>query len=579
MFIYQRAANMLLECFKGKGIKNVLYKKGKNGENENASTGKLARILYKAMERLDVLEEIYEEQLSDFCKNKCLGIIMLSVLIDRNSIDGGGKVKRRIMEKKKEIFEMYERLKTKCCNPVNNKPLPKYFIIYGHREMKKKIKKELQKSIVIENDEDIEKLYKIRTEDAKYVIMSPFYKKGNIRILDKSSCLVVKAGKIKKGNVVVDICSSPGSKAIFSLVQLKKKGYMICIEKDRDRCFTLIKELLKNKELIGVYTNESFDESSRINFSKHFCTNKTEETEEDFDGKKEMELRVKMGIDMGIEMETGNERASRKKEKESENRKNENRKHENKKNENKIKQVYFIQHKNKELFIKIYNCDFFDLTVDDFPNNVDVVYIDPSCSSSGMPDFFLKQNLDICLFKKRKNISSGKSMSKHFRKEEINNNIISSGSKIRDISIDCCPVQVVDESASTEELKKIYNTETNGVLTEKYRQEHTYVVPEDLKEKVEMLSVFQTKILKHALDVITSANTFIYSTCSFFEEENEKVIEKVLQENKSFYLEKAGDDKFLLKSEKYSFSKMCVRTYPDEHSCRGIFIAKLKRKI
>ncbi|WBY55557.1 rRNA (cytosine-C(5))-methyltransferase [Plasmodium yoelii yoelii] len=476
---------MLMQCSKGDGIKDVLFKK------EDKSIKKIYFIVHKSLEDLDIFNKIYNTHLSKICKNKYLGIILLCVLIQRKKIDGGGKLKREILKKEKEIFRLYNNLKNdNNNNNVKINILTKYFIIYLNDNPN--IINEIKTLLPIENDEDIEDLYKICTSKVKNLIDSIYYKNNKIRILDKSSGLVVKSANIKKGMTIVDVCSSPGSKAILSLFNLKKKGYLICIEKSKKRCYTLIKEILKNNEYTGYYINENMNETDKINIDKK---------------------------DLFINSEYN---------------------------------IYYIKHKNNELIIKIYNCDFLKLTYKDFQEIgiIDVVFIDPSCSSSGMPDFVHKENM---------------------RKVFLQANAIENGQ---------------NEQNGGDKHEQGEQDEPNGD-GEKYNNYDIYSdiseeripkVPNTLIDKINNLSNFQKDILNHALITIKTAKTFIYSTCSFFEEENEQVIKNVLEKNMGFYVENAGTDKFLFKNGKYEFSDKCVRTFPNRDNCRGIFICKLCRK-
>ncbi|CRG97217.1 S-adenosyl-L-methionine-dependent methyltransferase, putative [Plasmodium gallinaceum] len=496
-FLYRKAAQMLLKCSKGEGIKEVLL------EKEDKSVKKLYSILYNALEDLNILDKIYNIYLSKICKNKFLGIILLSVLVHRHKIDGGGKLKREIQKKEKEILNFYKKIQGESYNNniLQTKIIWKYFLIYGNDIS---IKEELTKSLQIVQDEDIKNLYKINNDKVKMLIDSSFYRENKIRIIDKTSCLVVKAGHIKKGMVIVDICSSPGSKAIFSLISLKKKGYLICVEKNKKRCFTLLNEILKIGEYDGLYLNERFNESEKIALNKHNFLN------------------------------------------------------------NKKHNIYYIKHKHNELTIKIYNCDFLNLSSEDFPDNIDVVFIDPSCSSSGMPDFVYKRNIE--------NIFSDKN-EKHDRSIMIKTNKTKNEKNTENIN-------KFSNISKMKNINELYNRkeESKNCISETMSKSMIPKVPSIFQDKVKKLSDFQKQILTHALVKLKGSNTFIYSTCSLFEEENEQVIHEVLQKNSDFYLKKAGKDKFLYNNYKYDFSKKCVRTFPEKDLCRGIFISKICRK-
>ncbi|KJP86493.1 hypothetical protein AK88_03869 [Plasmodium fragile] len=481
-FIYRRAAQMLSRCAQGGGIKDVLH------EKEDPSIKKLYFILHKALEDLDILNRVYAEHLSKCCKNKFLGIVLLCVLVQRRKIDGGGKLKREILKKEKEILHLYNCLKEKKegnkQTQEKKKQLAKYFIIYDQGRNSDALN-ELKEVLPVEEDEDVEGLYKIENDKLSTLIATPTYQQHNVRILDKTSCLVVQAGNIKQGMVIVDVCSAPGSKAIFTLTLLKEKGYLVCIEKDKKRCRTLLQEIMKqNREFDGIYLDEEFSEENKLAlteknfFAKHTSTN-----------------------------------------------------------------VYYIKHRRSEMVVKVFNVDFFELSADHFSSlgKVDVVFVDPSCSSSGMPDFAHKE-----------------SMRRVFRHGEAG----ATGRLAPQVGH-----LPPDEPSPT---RNFYDDVAEGKIPK---------VPPPFQDKVDRLAEFQKKILNHALATLRTADTFIYSTCSFFEEENEQVVESVLESNPGVSLEKAGKEKFLYNGGGSVISSQCVRTFPELHACRGIFVSKLRRTI
>ncbi|EUD64605.1 hypothetical protein C922_05020 [Plasmodium inui San Antonio 1] len=498
-FIYRRAAQMLSRCAQGGGIKEVLH------EKEDPSIRKLYFILHKALEDLDILNHVYAEHLSKCCKNKFLGIVLLCVLVQRSKIDGGGKLKKEILKRQKEILHLYNCLKEKKESnrqTEKKKQLAKYFIIYDQGGSSDALNK-LKELLPVEEDEDVEGLYKIESDKLSTLIATPTYQQHNVRIIDKTSCLVVQAGNIKEGMVIVDVCSAPGSKAIFTLTLLNGKGYLVCIEKDKKRCLTLLQEIMnQNREYDGIYLDEDFSEENKLAlternfFAKHGGTN-----------------------------------------------------------------VYYIRHRRSEIVIKIFNVDFFQLTADDFASlgKVDVVFVDPSCSSSGMPDFAHKE----CM--QRVFLPGGEDSKVRQHSEE--------GGKDRQNSEegakDRLPSEVEDlPPEEPPPTRDFYDDVAEGRIPK---------VPPPFQDKVNRLAEFQKKILNHALATVKTAETFVYSTCSFFEEENEQVVESVLQSNLGVCLEKAGKEKFLFNRGRSVVSSQYVRTFPELHACRGIFVSKLRR--
>ncbi|SCO71575.1 S-adenosyl-L-methionine-dependent methyltransferase, putative [Plasmodium vivax] len=518
-FIYRRAAQMLSRCAQGGGIKEVLH------EKEDPSIRKLYFILHKALEDLDILNRVYAEHLAKCCKNKFLGIVLLCVLVQRSKIDGGGKLKREILKRQKEILLLYNRLKEKkesSKQTVKGKQLAKYFIIHN-QDRDSDVLKELKEVLPVEEDEDVEGLYRIESDKLSTLIATPTYQQQNVRIIDKTSCLVVQAGQIKQGMVIVDVCSAPGSKAIFTLTLLKEKGYLVCIEKDKKRCLTLLQEIMKqNQEYEGIYLDDQFSEENKIALTERsFFANGS-------------------GTN-----------------------------------------VYYIKHRGGEMVIKIFNEDFFQLSADQFASlgRVDVVFVDPSCSSSGMPDFAHKESLRRVFLrggergKDQPHGEEGAVDGRHGEEGAVDGRHGEEGAVDRGHSEEGAVDRGHSEEAATDgppPARDFHDDVAEGRIPK---------VPPPLRDKVDRLAEFQKKILNHALATLKTADTFVYSTCSFFGEENEEVVESVLQSNPGFCLEKAGKEKFLFNGGGVSVvSSQCVRTFPALHACRGIFVSKLRRR-
>lgn len=88
---------------------------------------------------------------------------------------------------------------------------------------------------------------------------------------------------------------------------------------------------------------------------------------------------------------------------------------------------------------------------------------------------------------------------------------------------------------------------------------------------IDALARLQYSILTAAASYVAEGGQLNYSTCTVFKEENEDIINRFLNENVNFAVEKAacahvsaGDDGF-------------VRLFPHKHNCDGFFVAKLRR--
>lgn len=92
------------------------------------------------------------------------------------------------------------------------------------------------------------------------------------------------------------------------------------------------------------------------------------------------------------------------------------------------------------------------------------------------------------------------------------------------------------------------------------------------KEDVEALAKIQYDILKINSKYLKSGGTLIYSTCSIMQEENEKILEKFLSENKDFeYLPFSIEGFNVIDVPYYTF-------YPNITKTEGFFIGRLIKK-
>ena len=90
---------------------------------------------------------------------------------------------------------------------------------------------------------------------------------------------------------------------------------------------------------------------------------------------------------------------------------------------------------------------------------------------------------------------------------------------------------------------------------------------------VEDIARLQYKILENSRNYVKQGGILMYSTCTIDKRENIKNIEKFLKENKDFSLENITLNNSIVKSKENGV----LEILPDEYSCDGFFIAKLKK--
>uniref|UniRef100_A0A0N5AJJ3 SAM_MT_RSMB_NOP domain-containing protein n=1 Tax=Syphacia muris TaxID=451379 RepID=A0A0N5AJJ3_9BILA len=98
--------------------------------------------------------------------------------------------------------------------------------------------------------------------------------------------------------------------------------------------------------------------------------------------------------------------------------------------------------------------------------------------------------------------------------------------------------------------------------------------------RLHSLSNLQAMILKHVLR-LPNLKRVVYSTCSICQEENEKVIQEILNDEKlgkTYKLVNALPEWSVRGSAEFSFGKKCIRATPEVSLTNGFFIAVFKKR-
>ena len=104
-------------------------------------------------------------------------------------------------------------------------------------------------------------------------------------------------------------------------------------------------------------------------------------------------------------------------------------------------------------------------------------------------------------------------------------------------------------------------------------------------KKLKSISKIQLNILKRGFSLLKENGILTYSTCSLDYEENEEVVQKFLEEEKSAKLLKVDLNvktkfkvkKFFEKETKKEIYEKTLRFWPQENNTNGFFLAKIKK--
>jgi 16S rRNA (cytosine967-C5)-methyltransferase len=94
-------------------------------------------------------------------------------------------------------------------------------------------------------------------------------------------------------------------------------------------------------------------------------------------------------------------------------------------------------------------------------------------------------------------------------------------------------------------------------------------------EDIKRLSELQLSILRNLAVYVKGGGVLIYSTCTVFHEENEDVVEKFLEGNSEFQLDRM--DKVLPEKFHSFIQNRYFKTFPPKNEMDGFFVARMIR--
>jgi 16S rRNA (cytosine967-C5)-methyltransferase len=95
------------------------------------------------------------------------------------------------------------------------------------------------------------------------------------------------------------------------------------------------------------------------------------------------------------------------------------------------------------------------------------------------------------------------------------------------------------------------------------------------EEDIKRLSELQLSILRNLAVYVKEGGNLLYSTCTVFHEENEDVVEKFLEGNPEFQLDRMEK---ILPEKFYPFiQNRYFKTFPPRDEMDGFFVAKMTR--
>jgi len=106
-----------------------------------------------------------------------------------------------------------------------------------------------KEGVELEPLRDVSSIYRVLTKNA--LTRLDAYKEGLFHIQDLSSCLVAIAAEPREGDIVLDVCSAPGSKTSHVAQLMKNEGRILAIDRSASRIQLWEKEMRRLRVKIG----------------------------------------------------------------------------------------------------------------------------------------------------------------------------------------------------------------------------------------------------------------------------------------------------------------------------------------
>lgn len=106
-----------------------------------------------------------------------------------------------------------------------------------------------EEGVKLEPLRDVRSIYRVLTKNT--LTRLKVYKEGLFHIQDLSSCLVAIAAAPNRGDVVLDVCSAPGSKTSHVAQLMENKGRILAIDRSAHRIQLWKKEMRRLRVKIG----------------------------------------------------------------------------------------------------------------------------------------------------------------------------------------------------------------------------------------------------------------------------------------------------------------------------------------
>jgi putative methyltransferase len=231
-----------------KGLRSAFYKGVKDGKVDTKVYALAAKTVKLQNQLIPAFEQLFEPET---LTNKYLGMVIAAELLCGKISKSGGKV-RKLVEAK--LSDLQRLVNPNVAAEISEEP-PRFLRFTGNLEtLKTEIQKRLETSTDIFRATDLPDVVEFVDGKTLGALMRDEHLNGLVSksseffLQDKSTCLtphVLLHGRDERKAVhVLDVCSSPGSKALHIFSRLRAGDSLTLVERDKRRFKDLQKRLV-----------------------------------------------------------------------------------------------------------------------------------------------------------------------------------------------------------------------------------------------------------------------------------------------------------------------------------------------
>lgn len=243
--LYLEAASVLEKVFRQKtGVKNAVYASNCVPKQKPALLGLVSKAIANQKLLNESLKAVGAFKTETKMRRALLLVMLAEMIYGAGVINGGGHVKKFIMEKIEELRSKFEGKVPKHAPKSESPALPRYVRVNtGRWKSTEAAISFLAKNGIpdVKKDSNMPNLLVMDAKLTKTLVTLDAVKRGDLILQDKSTCVSAFAllqdrpVTPSKPIHVMDVCAAPGGKTIHILEKLRAGDILTAVEMDEKR--------------------------------------------------------------------------------------------------------------------------------------------------------------------------------------------------------------------------------------------------------------------------------------------------------------------------------------------------------